>query len=138
MTVFVPVTGIPVDDQDKALAFYTDVLGFVVKTNIPVGDAKWLTVVSPEAPDGVEVLLEPDGNPGIQIDGKPAAQVYKKALYDAGVPYTMLGTTDLDKDYERMKGLGVRFTQEPMKTDFGAMAVFDDTCGNLIVLTQQG
>ncbi|MET1075214.1 MAG: VOC family protein [Umezawaea sp.] len=138
MTVFVPVTGIPVDDQDKALAFYTDVLGFVVKTNIPLGDDKWLTVVSPDAPDGVEVLLEPDGNPGIQIDGKPAAQVYKKVLYDAGVPYTMLGSTDLDKDYERMKGLGVRFTQEPTKTDFGAMAVFDDTCGNLIVLTQQG
>jgi catechol 2,3-dioxygenase-like lactoylglutathione lyase family enzyme len=136
--MFVPVSSIPVDDQDKALAFYTDVLGFVKKTDIPLGDAKWLSVVSPEAPDGVELLLEPDGNPGIQIDGKPAAQVYKKALYDAGVPYTMLGSTDLEQDYERMKGLGVRFTQEPVKTDFGSMAVFDDTCGNLIVLTQQG
>ncbi|MFD9736575.1 VOC family protein [Umezawaea sp. NPDC059074] len=136
--MFVPVSSIPVDDQEKALAFYTDVLGFVKKTDIPVGDAKWLTVVSPDAPDGVELLLEPDGNPGIVIDGKPAAQVYKKTLYDAGVPYTMLGTTDLDKDYARLKERGVRFTQEPMKTDFGAMAVFDDTCGNLIVLTQQG
>jgi catechol 2,3-dioxygenase-like lactoylglutathione lyase family enzyme len=135
--MFIPVTGIPVDDQEKALAFYTDVLGFVKKTDIPVGDAKWLTVVSPDAPDGVELLLEPDGNPGVGIDGKPAAQVYKKALYDAGVPYTMLGSKDLEKDYERMKGLGVRFTQEPAKTDFGSMAVFDDTCGNLIVLTQQ-
>jgi catechol 2,3-dioxygenase-like lactoylglutathione lyase family enzyme len=135
--MFVPVTSIPVDDQDKALAFYTDVLGFVKKADIPVGDAKWLTVVSPDAPDGVEVLLEPDGNPEIQIDGKPAAQVFKKTLHDAGMPFTMLGSTDLQKDYERMKDLGVRFTQEPTKTDFGAQAVFDDTCGNLIVLVQQ-
>jgi catechol 2,3-dioxygenase-like lactoylglutathione lyase family enzyme len=134
--MFIPVTSIPVDDQDKALAFYTDVLGFVKKADIPVGDAKWLTVVSPDAQDGVELLLEPDGNPGIQIDGKPAAQVYKKIIYDAGMPFTMLGSTDLQKDYERMKQLGVRFTQEPTKTDFGAQAVFDDTCGNLIVLTQ--
>ncbi|MBP2323902.1 catechol 2,3-dioxygenase-like lactoylglutathione lyase family enzyme [Kibdelosporangium banguiense] len=135
--MFVPVTSILVDDQDKALAFYTDVLGFVKKTDIPVGDAKWLTVVSPDAPDGVELLLEPDGNPGIQINGKPAAQVYKKTLYDAGMPFTMLGTTDLQKDYERMTQLGARFTMEPAKTDFGAQAVFDDTCGNLIVLVQK-
>jgi catechol 2,3-dioxygenase-like lactoylglutathione lyase family enzyme len=134
--MFVPVTSIMVDDQDKALAFYTDVLGFVKKTDIPVGDAKWLTVVSPDAPDGVELLLEPDGNPGIQIDGKPAAQVFKKALYDAGMPYTMLGSTDLQKDFERMTEHGVRFTMEPTKTDFGAQAVFDDTCGNFIMLTQ--
>jgi catechol 2,3-dioxygenase-like lactoylglutathione lyase family enzyme len=134
--MFVPVTSIPVDDQDKALAFYTDVLGFVKKTDIPVGGAKWLTVVSPDAPDGVELLLEPDGNPGIQIDGRPAAQVYKKTLYDAGMPYTMLGSTDLYKECARLKELGVRFTQEPTKTGFGAQAVFDDTCGNLIVLTQ--
>lgn len=135
--MFVPVTSILVDDQDKALAFYANVLGFVKKTDVPAGDAAWLTVVSPEAPDGVELLLEPDGNPGIQIDGKPAAQVYKKALYDAGMPFTMLGSTDLQEDYERMKGLRVRFTQEPTKTDFGTMAVFDDTCGNLIALAQQ-
>ena len=135
--MFIPVTSIPVDDQDKALAFYTDALGFVKKTDIPVGEAKWLTVVSPDAPDGVELLLEPDGNPGIQIDGKPAAQVYKKILYDAGIPYTMLGSTDLQKDYERMTEFGVKFTVEPTKTDFGAQAVFDDTCGNLIVLVQQ-
>ncbi len=135
--MFVPVTSIPVDDQDKALAFYTDVLGFVKKTDVPVGGAKWLTVVSPDAPDGVELLLEPDGNAGIQIDGKPATQVYKKTLYEAGMPFTMLGSTDLQQDYERMKGLGVRFTQEPTKTGFGAQAVFDDTCGNLIVLVQR-
>jgi catechol 2,3-dioxygenase-like lactoylglutathione lyase family enzyme len=128
--MFVPVTSILVDDQDKALAFYTEVLGFVKKT-------EWLTVVSPDAPDGVELLLEPDGNPGIQIDGRPAAQVYKKTLYDAGMPFTMLGSTDLYKDCARMKELGVRFTLEPTKTDFGAQAVFDDTCGNLIVLAQQ-
>lgn len=135
--MFVPVTSILVDDQDKALAFYTDALGFVKKTDIPVGGAKWLTVVPPEAPDGVELLLEPDWNPGIQIDGKPAAQVFKKTLYDAGMPYTMLGSTDLQKDYERMKEHGVEFTQEPTTTDFGSQAVFDDTCGNLIMLTQQ-
>ncbi|MUL43239.1 VOC family protein [Streptomonospora sp. PA3] len=136
--MFVPVTSILVDDQDKALAFYTDVLGFVKKTDIPVGGgAKWLTVVSPDAPDGVELLLEPDGNPGIRIGGKPAAQVYKQTLYDAGMPFTMLGTADLQQDYERMTGHGVRFTQEPTKTDFGAQAVFDDTCGNLILLAQQ-
>jgi catechol 2,3-dioxygenase-like lactoylglutathione lyase family enzyme len=137
--MFVPVTSILVDDQDKALAFYTEALGFVKKTDIPVGGgARWLTVVSPDAPDGVELLLEPDGNPAIRIDGEPAAQVYKKTLYDAGMPFTMLGSTDLQKDYERMKELGVRFTQEPTKTDFGMQAVFDDTCGNFIVLVQQG
>jgi catechol 2,3-dioxygenase-like lactoylglutathione lyase family enzyme len=135
--MFVPVTSILVDDQDKALAFYTDVLGFVTKTDVPVGDAKWLTVVPPDAPDGVELLLEPDGNPGVQIGGEPAARVYKKALYDAGIPFTMLGSTDLEADCRRMKEHGVRFTQEPTKTDFGAQAVFDDTCGNLIVLAQQ-
>lgn len=135
--MFIPVTSILVDDQDKALAFYTDVLGFVKKTDVPAGDAKWLTVVSPDAPDGVELLLEPDGNPGIQIDGKPAAQVYKKTLYDAGMPFTMLGSTDLKKDCERMTGLGVTFAQELTTADFGSYAVIDDTCGNLIMLTQQ-
>jgi catechol 2,3-dioxygenase-like lactoylglutathione lyase family enzyme len=135
--MFIPVTSILVDDQDKALAFYTDVLGFVKKTDIPVGGgAKWLTVVSTDTSDGVELLLEPDGNPGIQIDGKPAAQVYKKTLYDAGIPFTMLGSADLQQDYERMTNLGVRFTQKPTKTSFGAQAVFDDTCGNLIMLAQ--
>ncbi|MFI9005671.1 VOC family protein [Actinosynnema sp. NPDC053489] len=135
--MFIPVTGIPVDDQDKALAFYTDVLGFVKKADIPVDGAKWLTVVSPDAPDGVELLLEPDGNAGILIDGQPAARVYKRTLHDAGLPFTMLGSTDLRADYERLRGRGVRFTQEPTKTDFGAQAVFDDTCGNLIVLVQR-
>lgn len=80
------VTSVLVDDQDKALSFYTEVLGFVKKTDIPVGDAKWLTVVSPERPDDVELLLEPDWNPDIQINGKPAAQVFKKTLYNAGIP----------------------------------------------------
>ncbi|PPK71352.1 VOC family protein [Actinokineospora auranticolor] len=134
----IPVTSILVDDQAKALAFYTEVLGFVKKTDIDLGGgAKWLTVVSPDAPDGVELLLEPDGNPGIRIDDKPAAQVWKKTLYDAGIPFTMLGTKELDKDHARMVEHGVRFTQEPTKTGFGAQAVFDDTCGNLILLAQQ-
>ncbi|PRY00754.1 VOC family protein [Allonocardiopsis opalescens] len=135
--MYVPVTSILVDDQEKALEFYTGALGFVKKHDIPAGGARWLTVVSPEAPDGVELLLEPDGNPGIQIGGEPAAQVYKRTLYDAGIPFTMLGSTDLQQDYRRMREYGVNFTQEPTKTDFGAQAVFDDTCGNLIVLTQQ-
>lgn len=129
-------TSILVDDQDKALAFYTTVLGFTVKNDIPLGDAKWLTVVSPDAPDGVELLLEPDWNPKIRINDQPAAQVFKQTLYDAGIPFTMLGTTDLDKDYERMKQHDVRFTMEPTKTDFGSQAIFDDTCGNLITLVQ--
>ena len=133
----VTVTSILVDDQDKALEFYTKALGFAEKTNVPVDGAKWLTVVSPEAPDGVEVLLEPDWNPMIQIDGEPAAKVFKRKLYEAGIPYTALTTDDLDKDCEQMKSRGVRFTMEPTKTNFGAQAVFDDTCGNLIMLMQR-
>lgn len=132
----VTVTSILVDDQDKALEFYTKSLGFIEKTNVPAGGARWLTVVSPDAPDGVEVLLEPDGNPMIQINGEPAAKVFKRKLYEAGIPWTMLATDDLDKEYEQAKSRGVRFTMEPTKTDFGAQAVFDDTCGNLIMLTQ--
>jgi catechol 2,3-dioxygenase-like lactoylglutathione lyase family enzyme len=134
--VRVTVTSILVDDQDKALEFYTKALGFAEKANIPVDGAKWLTVVSPEAPDGVEVLLEPDWNPMIQIDGEPAGKVFKRKLYEAGIPYTALTTDDLDKDCEQMKSRGVRFTMEPTKTNFGAQAVFDDTCGNLIMLMQ--
>jgi catechol 2,3-dioxygenase-like lactoylglutathione lyase family enzyme len=132
------VMSILVDDQDKALEFYTKKLGFVEKTNVPADGAKWLTVVSPEASDGVEILLEPDWNPMIQLEGEPAAQVFKRKLYQAGIPWTMLGSDDLDKECEQMKSHGVRFTMEPTKTDFGSQAVFDDTCGNLIMLAQMG
>jgi catechol 2,3-dioxygenase-like lactoylglutathione lyase family enzyme len=118
------VTNVLVDDQEKALRFYTDVLGFVKKTDVPVGDAKWLTVVSPEAPDGVELLLEPDSH--------PAARTYKDALVADGLPYTSFAVDDVQAEYERLKGRGVRFTQEPTNMGEVTTAVFDDTCGNLI------
>ena len=118
------VTSVLVDDQDKALRFYTDVIGFVKKTDVPVGDAKWLTVVSPEAPDGVELLLEPDSH--------PAARPFKEALVADGIPYTSFAVDDVQAEYERLKGLGVKFVQEPTEMGPVTTAVFDDTCGNLI------
>ena len=115
-----------VDDQEKALRFYTDVLGFVKKTEFPVGEHRWLTVVSPEDPDGVELALEPDEH--------PAAKPFKRALAEDGIPYTSFAVKDVQAEYERLTGLGVTFTQEP--TVMGAMttAVLDDTCGNLIMI----
>jgi catechol 2,3-dioxygenase-like lactoylglutathione lyase family enzyme len=115
-----------VDDQERALRFYTDVLGFVKKTEFPVGEHRWLTVVSPEAPDGVELVLEPDEH--------PAARPFKEALVADGIPFTSFAVDDVHKEYERLTALGVRFTQEP--TEMGAMttAVLDDTCGNLIMI----
>ena len=118
------VTSVLVDNQEKALRFYTDILGFVTKTDIPVGDAKWLTVVSPDEPDGVELLLEPDAH--------PAARPFKEALVADGIPFTSFAVDDVHAEHERLTGLGVTFTQPP--TEMGPMttAVFDDTCGNLI------
>lgn len=131
------VTSVLVDDQDKALKFYTEKLGFITKHDVPVeGGARWLTVVSPEGGD-VELLLEPDWNPEIRIDGKPAAQVFKKTLYDAGIPATSFGVEDAHKEYERLTGLGVRFTGEPTEMGPVTGAVFDDTCGNLIMIAAQ-
>jgi catechol 2,3-dioxygenase-like lactoylglutathione lyase family enzyme len=118
------VTSVLVDDQEKALRFYTDVLGFVKKTDVPVGDAKWLTVVSPEAPNGVELLLEPDSH--------PAARPFKDALVADGIPFTSFAVDDVQAEYERLKGLGVNFVQEPSEMGPVTTAVFDDTCGNLI------
>jgi catechol 2,3-dioxygenase-like lactoylglutathione lyase family enzyme len=118
------VASVLVDDQDKALAFYTDVLGFVKKTDIPLGDAKWLTVVSPDAPDGVELLLEPDGH--------PAARPFKAALVEDGIPFTSFAVDDVAAEFERLAGLGVTFTQPPTPMGPVTTAVFDDTCGNLI------
>jgi len=131
------VTSILVDDQDKALKFYTEKLGFVKKTELPVGDAKWLTVISPEGNMDVEVLLEPNWNPSIQIDGKPAAAEYQKILFNANIPATVFGTDDINKEYERLKSLGVRFTMPPTPAGQVIIAVFDDTCGNLISMAQQ-
>lgn len=113
-----------VDDQDKALRFYTQVLGFVKKTEIPLGEARWLTVVSPEDPDGTELLLEPDGH--------PAVGPFKEALARDGIPVTSFAVDDAAKEVERLQRLGVRFTQEPMTVGGVTMAVLDDTCGNLI------
>jgi catechol 2,3-dioxygenase-like lactoylglutathione lyase family enzyme len=120
------VTSVLVDDQAKALAFYTEKLGFIKKTDEPAGAARWLTVVSPANPDGVELLLEPDGH--------PAAGPFKKALVADGIPYTQFAVDDVHAEVDRLKGLGVEFTQEA--TDLGpvVVAVFDDTCGNLIQL----
>ena len=113
-----------VDDQDKALAFYTDVLGFVKKTEVPMGEFRWLTVVSPEDPDGVELVLEPDQH--------PAASAFKRALVADGIPYTMFGVPSVPAEFERLRGLGVTFTQEPLAMGGMMTAVFDDTCGNLL------
>jgi len=115
-----------VDDQEKALRFYTDVLGFVKKTEFPVGDHRWLTVVSPEDPDGVELALEPDEH--------PAARPFKEALVADGIPFTSFAVADVQKEYERMTALGVRFTQEPTQMGEMTLAVLDDTCGNLIMI----
>ena len=115
-----------IDDQEKALRFYTDVLGFVKKTEFPVGEHRWLTVVSPEAPDGVELVLEPDEH--------PAARPFKEALVADGIPFTSFAVDDVHKEYERLTALGVRFTQEPTQMGEMTTAVFDDTCGNLIMI----
>ena len=116
-----------VDDQDKALRFYTEVLGFVKKTEIPLGEHRWLTVVSPEAPDGVELVLEPDEH--------PAAGPFKAALVADGIPFTSFAVDDVQAEFDRLKGLGVTFTQEPAAMGPVTTAVFDDTCGNLIQIT---
>jgi catechol 2,3-dioxygenase-like lactoylglutathione lyase family enzyme len=118
------VTSVLVDDQDQALRFYTELLGFVKKTEIPLGEARWLTVVSPEDTEGTELLLEPDGH--------PAAKPFKQSLVEDGIPFTSFAVDDIDLEFERLRGLGVRFTQEPVAMGAVTTAVFDDTCGNLI------
>ncbi|HYV02861.1 MAG TPA: VOC family protein [Actinomycetota bacterium] len=120
----ITVTSVLVDDQEKALRFYTEVLGFVKKADIPVGEARWLTVASPEDPNGTELLLEPDAH--------PAAGPFKQALVADGIPFTSFGVDDVNAEVERLQGLGVRFTQQPLEMGPVTTAVFDDTCGNLI------
>ena len=124
----IKLTSVFVDDQDKALKFYTEVLGFVKKVDFPVGEFKWLTVVSPEEPDGVELLLEPNDN--------PAAKTFQADIYQQGIPITSFAVEDVAKEYGRMKGLGVDFKMEPTKLEGPTIAVFDDTCGNLIQIFQ--
>ncbi|MFI6930725.1 VOC family protein [Streptomyces sp. NPDC050287] len=118
-----------VDDQDKALRFYTEVLGFVKKAEVPLGEDRWLTVVSPEDPDGTELLLEPAGHPAV----KP----YRDALLNDGIPATAFAVDDVHAEFDRLRGLGVRFTQEPLEMGSVTTAVLDDTCGNLIQIVHQ-
>lgn len=120
------LTSVFVDDQEKALRFYTDVLGFVKKNDVPVGEDRWLTVVSPQEPDGTELLLEPSGHQAV----KP----FQEALVADGIPFTSFRVDDVTAEYERLRGLGVRFTQEPTAMGPVTTAVFDDTCGNLIMI----
>jgi predicted enzyme related to lactoylglutathione lyase len=122
------VTSVFVEDQNKALSFYTDVLGFVKKTDLPLGEARWITVASAADPDGVELLLEPNGN--------EVAKTYQQGLRVQGIPATSFAVDDLQAEFERLVGLGVQFTQEPTPMGPVTTAVLDDTCGNLIQLAQ--
>ena len=122
------ITSVLVDDQEKALRFYTDVLGFVKKNDIPMGQARWLTVVSPDDPQGTELLLEPDSH--------PAAGPFKAALVTDGIPVTSFAVDDVQAEFERLRGLGVQFTQEPVDMGGVITAVLDDTCGNLIQIAK--
>lgn len=122
----ITLTSVMVDDQEKALEFYTEVLGFVKKRDIPMGEHRWLTVVSKAEQDGPELLLEPMGF--------EPAKTYQKALFEAGIPLTAFHVDDIDKEYERLKKLGVEFNMEPTQTGPSKQAVFNDTCGNNIQL----
>lgn len=120
----ITLASVLVDDQDKALRFYTEVLGFTKKTEVPLGRHRWLTVVSPEDPAGVELVLEPDEHPAV----KP----FKEALVQDGIPFTSFAVNDVHREHDRLSALGVRFTQEPLTAGPVTTAVLDDTCGNLI------
>ncbi|ANM28509.1 hypothetical protein ABI59_01020 [Acidobacteria bacterium Mor1] len=121
-------TSVPVDDQAKALRFYTEVLGFEKKHDVPAGEHRWLTVTSPGDSTGVELLLE--------INAHPAIKPFQDALVRDGIPWTMFGVEDIEAEHKRLTDLGVAFTQPPMKYGPVTTAVFDDTCGNLIQIVQ--
>jgi catechol 2,3-dioxygenase-like lactoylglutathione lyase family enzyme len=123
------VTSVLVDDQEKALRFYSDILGFRKKEDIPMGQFRWLTVVSPTDPNGVELLLEPDQH--------PAAGPFKRALVEDGIPFTSFGVDDVQAEFDRLRAAGVQFTQPPVAMGPVTTAVFDDTCGNLIQIAQK-
>jgi catechol 2,3-dioxygenase-like lactoylglutathione lyase family enzyme len=129
VTMKIWVTSVMVDDQEKALKFYTEILGFVKKIDVPVGSDRWLTVVSPEQQDGPELLIEPIGF--------PPAKVYQKALFDAGIPLTSFEVADIEAAHARLKELGVVFKTTPTRMGQVTVAVFEDTCGNLIQLMQK-
>jgi catechol 2,3-dioxygenase-like lactoylglutathione lyase family enzyme len=120
------MTSVLVDDQEKALRFYTDVLGFLPKHDVPLGEHRWITVVSPGDPDGVELVLEPDSH--------PAVRPFKQALVADGIPYTAFAVDDVHAETARLKAAGVTFTQEPLTMGPATTAVLDDGCGNLIQL----
>jgi len=124
----ITLTSVSVDDQARALDFYTRVLGFVKKMDIPAGEYRWLTVVSPDEPDGTQLVLEPSE--------KPETQGYKKFLRESGIPFTAFAVDDVQREYERLTGLGVTFSLPPTPAGPTVMAIFDDTCGNLIQIYQ--
>lgn len=123
------VTSVFVEDQDKALAFYSEKLGFVKKHDVPAGEFRWITLVSPEDQGGTELLLEPNNH--------PAAKEYQEKLFADGIPATMFGVADIQKEYERLVEKGVEFRMEPKKMGDITLAVFNDTCGNLIQIAEQ-
>ena len=126
----IKLTSVSIDDYDKALKFYTEVMGFMKKRDIPLGEgARWITVVSPEDPDGTELLLEPNA-------GYPAMKALKESLVKDGIPFTAFEVRDVQAEYERMRNLGVEFTMEPTNMGMTTAAVLDDTCGNLIQIYQ--
>jgi len=126
--VKITLTSVLVDDQAKALRFYTDLLGFTKKDDVPLGEYRWLTVVSPDSPDGPELVLEPDAH--------PAARPFKDALVRDGIPFTSFAVDDVNAEFDRLSALGVRFTQQPTAMGPVTTAVLDDTCGNLIQIAQ--
>lgn len=125
----IKLTSVHVNDQDDALRFYTEVLGFVKKQDFPVGEFKWLTVVSPEGPDDIELLLEPNDN--------PAAKAYQEAIFKQGIPHAAFAVEDIQAECDRLKALGVVFTMGPTPAGPVIRAVLDDTCGNLILIYQE-
>ena len=122
------LVSIPVDDQAKAQAFYTEVVGFVTKHDIPIGEFRWLTMVSPDGPEELELVLEPNAN--------PASKTFQAALLEQGIPITAFESDDVEADYRRLKAKGVAFTEPPKQQGTVKLAVFADTCGNLIQVYQ--
>jgi catechol 2,3-dioxygenase-like lactoylglutathione lyase family enzyme len=125
----IKLTSLMVDDQSKALTFYTDVLGFTKKHDIPVGEYRWITVISPEGPDDLELALEPNAN--------PAGKGFQEAMFNQGIPLAAFETANIAADYDRLRGLKVAFTREPVRMGPVTIAIFADTCGNLIQLYQK-
>ena len=126
----IKLASVSIDEYDKAVKFYTEALGFILKRDIPLGnDARWITVVSPDEPNGVELVLEPNAS-------YPAMKALKESLVRDGIPFTAFEVNNIQKEYERMKKLGVEFTMEPTNMGTTTAAIFDDTCGNLIQIYQ--